>query len=223
MSTIIARTWKQPKCLWTDKWVKKMGYIHTTEHYTAIKSEEIGSFVEIWMDGESVIQSKSEREKQILYINAHVGISFWLRKGDFQWVCVDRQDRRTNTEYRRCSYGNHCADMPPDPWCLVLLTSRWASLLPSPKVWKEPGFSTSCTLCAVSSWGFPRKRWMQRMMFYRNIVLSHNLTLGRERGSKFLVFLLIKALIPLQRLHLHDSITTQRPHLQIPSHWHTGD
>ena len=97
MSTIIARTWKQPKCLWTDKWVKKMGYIHTIEHYTAIKSEEIGSFVEIWMDGESVIQSKSEREKQILYINAHMGISFWLRKGDFQWVCVDRQDRRTNT------------------------------------------------------------------------------------------------------------------------------
>ena len=61
-----------------------MGYIHTIEHYTAIKSKEIGSFVEIWMDRESVIPSKSEREKQILYINVHMGISFWLRKGDFQ-------------------------------------------------------------------------------------------------------------------------------------------
>ena len=45
------------------------------EYYSAIKRNKIGSFVEIWIDLESVIQtesSKSEREKQILYSNAYI-------------------------------------------------------------------------------------------------------------------------------------------------------
>ena len=44
------------------------------EYYSAIKRNEIGSFVEMWMDLETVIQSevKSEREKQLLYINAYM-------------------------------------------------------------------------------------------------------------------------------------------------------
>ena len=41
----IARTWKQPKCLSTDEWIKKMWYIYTIEYYLAIKRDEIGSFV----------------------------------------------------------------------------------------------------------------------------------------------------------------------------------
>ena len=40
------------------------------EYYSAIKRNEIGSFVETWMDLETVIQSEvSQKEKQILYIN----------------------------------------------------------------------------------------------------------------------------------------------------------
>ena len=42
----IARTWKQPKCPSTKEWIKKMWYIPTMEHYSAIKRNEIGSFVE---------------------------------------------------------------------------------------------------------------------------------------------------------------------------------
>ena len=33
----IARTWKQPKCLLTDEWIKKMGHIYTMEYYSALK------------------------------------------------------------------------------------------------------------------------------------------------------------------------------------------
>ena len=33
----IAKTWKQPKRPLTDKWIKKMWYIHTMEYYSAIK------------------------------------------------------------------------------------------------------------------------------------------------------------------------------------------
>ena len=60
----IARSWKQPKCPSTDEWIKKMWYIYTNEYYSAIKRNEIGSFVETWMDLETVILSDvSQKEK----------------------------------------------------------------------------------------------------------------------------------------------------------------
>ena len=42
----IARTWKQPKYPLTDEWIKKMWHIYTMEYCSAIKRNEIGSFVE---------------------------------------------------------------------------------------------------------------------------------------------------------------------------------
>ena len=33
----IARTWKQPRCPSTDKWIKKWWYMYTMEYYSAIK------------------------------------------------------------------------------------------------------------------------------------------------------------------------------------------
>ena len=52
----IATTWKQPKCPLTDEWIKKMWYICTMEYYSAIKRNKTGSFVETWMDLETVIE-----------------------------------------------------------------------------------------------------------------------------------------------------------------------
>ena len=60
----IARTWKQPKCLLTDEWIKKTWHICTMEYYSTIKRNEIGLFVVRWMDLESVIQSEvTQKEK----------------------------------------------------------------------------------------------------------------------------------------------------------------
>ena len=68
----IARSWKQPKCPSTDKWIK-MWYIYTMEYYSAIKRNEIGSFVETWMDLETVIQSEvSQKEKNKYHILTHI-------------------------------------------------------------------------------------------------------------------------------------------------------
>ena len=82
----IARSWKQPKCPLTDEWIKKKWYIYTMEYYSAIKRNEIGSFVEMWMHLETVIQSEvSQKEKkQVSYINAYM----WnLENGTDEAVC----------------------------------------------------------------------------------------------------------------------------------------
>ena len=60
----IARTRNQPKCPSKDEWIKKMWHIYKMEYYSTIKRNEIGSFVETWMDLETVIQSEvSQKEK----------------------------------------------------------------------------------------------------------------------------------------------------------------
>ena len=62
-----ARSWKQPKCPSTNEWIKKMWYIYTMEYYSAIKRNKIGSFVETWMDLETVIQSEVSQKEKIKY------------------------------------------------------------------------------------------------------------------------------------------------------------
>ena len=62
----ITRTWKQPRCPSTDEWMKKW-YI-----YIYLK---IVSFVLIWMNLESVLQSEvSQKEKNKYCILIHIYI-----------------------------------------------------------------------------------------------------------------------------------------------------
>ena len=50
-----------------------MWHIYTMEYYSAIKRNEIGSFVEMWVDLDSVIQSEvSQKEKNKYHILTHI-------------------------------------------------------------------------------------------------------------------------------------------------------
>ena len=69
----VGKSWKQPKCPSTDEWIKKMWYIYTMEYYSAIKRNEIGSFVETWMDLETVIKCEvSQKEKNKYGVLMHI-------------------------------------------------------------------------------------------------------------------------------------------------------
>ena len=69
---IIARTWKQPRCPLTDKWIKKLWCMYTKEYYSVIKRDISESVLMSWMNLEPIIQSEvSQKEKKkILCINA---------------------------------------------------------------------------------------------------------------------------------------------------------
>ena len=54
----IAKTRKQPECPSTEEWIEKMWHVYTVEYYLAIKRNKTMSFVEMWTDLESVIQSE---------------------------------------------------------------------------------------------------------------------------------------------------------------------
>ena len=94
----IAWSWKQPKCPSTDEWIKKMWYRYTMEHYSAIKRNVIGSFAEMWMDLETVIQSEvNQKEKNKYHVLTHIcGIQ---KNGTDEPVCkaeIETQMQRTN-------------------------------------------------------------------------------------------------------------------------------
>jgi hypothetical protein len=46
---IIARSWKEPRCPSTEKWIQKMWSIYTMEYYSAIKNNEFMKFLDKWM------------------------------------------------------------------------------------------------------------------------------------------------------------------------------
>ena len=58
-----AKTQEQPKRPSTEKWIKMWYVFIYREYYSAVGRNEIGSFVEIWMATESIIQTEVRKRK----------------------------------------------------------------------------------------------------------------------------------------------------------------
>ena len=59
-----ARTWKQPRCPSTFKWIKMWWYIYTMEYYSATKRNTFESILVRLMNLEPIIQSEvSQKER----------------------------------------------------------------------------------------------------------------------------------------------------------------
>ena len=70
---MIARTWKQPRCLSVDEWIRKLLYIYTMEYYSAIKKNAFELVLLRWMKLEPIIQSEvSQKEKHQYSILMHI-------------------------------------------------------------------------------------------------------------------------------------------------------
>ena len=67
-----ARTWKQPRCPSTDRWIKKLWFIYTMEFYSAIKRNTYESVLMRWMNLLYSEVSQKEKNKYHTLILTHV-------------------------------------------------------------------------------------------------------------------------------------------------------
>jgi hypothetical protein len=66
----IAKLWKQPRCPTIDELIKKIWYVYTMEFYSAMKKNEILSFVSKWMELENIILrqvSQAQKTKNCMF------------------------------------------------------------------------------------------------------------------------------------------------------------
>ena len=77
----IARTWKQPRCLSTDEWIKMLWYIHTMKYYSAIQRDTFEPVLMRWMNLEPIIQNEvRQKEKRKYRILTHIwNLERWYR------------------------------------------------------------------------------------------------------------------------------------------------
>ena len=67
----IVRIWTQPRCPSREGWIKTMWHACTRKYYSAIKRNEIRSFVEMWMDLEYVVENEVSHKYKSKYIIMH--------------------------------------------------------------------------------------------------------------------------------------------------------
>ena len=86
-------------------WIKKLWYIYTMEHDSAIKRNKFESVLVRWMNWEPVPEwNKSKREKQISYINTYIQNvekwSWWTYLQGQEW-CRHREETYGYSRGRR--------------------------------------------------------------------------------------------------------------------------
>ena len=72
-------------------WVKILGSV---DHYSSVKRNAIVLFAEMWMNLECVHWEKSEREKQVSYMNTQV----WNVEKRYRWTYFQGRNRDTGVE-----------------------------------------------------------------------------------------------------------------------------
>ena len=66
-------TWKQPRRLVTDEWIKKLWYIYTMKYYSTIKRNTFETVLMRWVNLEPIIQSEvSQKENNKYCILTHI-------------------------------------------------------------------------------------------------------------------------------------------------------
>jgi hypothetical protein len=55
---IIARSWKEPRCLSTEERIQKMWHIYTMEYYSPIKNNKFMRYLGKWVELEDIIMSE---------------------------------------------------------------------------------------------------------------------------------------------------------------------
>ena len=72
----VAKTWKQPKYLLMNKWIKKMWYIYAMEYDSAIKKEKILPVATTQMDLEGIMLCQMNQTEKDIYLWYHLYLEY---------------------------------------------------------------------------------------------------------------------------------------------------
>ena len=98
---IIAKTWEKPRCPSTSEWIKVLWYIYTMEYYSAIKRNAFEADLMSWMNLETAVRVKSERETYISYINTYIcNLEIW-----YWWAYWQHSSGDTDVEKQICGHN----------------------------------------------------------------------------------------------------------------------
>ena len=66
---LIAKTWKQPKCPWTNEMDKQnvVYTYHTMKCYSALKRKEVLTYATMWMNLEAIMLSEISQSQKDKY------------------------------------------------------------------------------------------------------------------------------------------------------------
>ena len=67
----IAKTWKEPKCPWTDEWMMMIRHLYTREYYSAVQKNETVPSAATLMDLEIMILSE-EKDKYMISLTCGI-------------------------------------------------------------------------------------------------------------------------------------------------------
>ena len=71
--SMIAKSWKEPRCPSIDDWIKKMWSIYTVEYYSAIRKNDYTTFAATRTGPEEIMLSEiSQAEKELSYGFTHL-------------------------------------------------------------------------------------------------------------------------------------------------------
>lgn len=80
---IIAKTWKQSRCLLVDEWITKLWYIQTKECYSALKRKELLHCEKTWGKLKHVALGERNQSDYISYKSSDM--TFWKGENYGQW------------------------------------------------------------------------------------------------------------------------------------------
>ena len=83
---VLVKSWKQHKCHSVGEWKKKMWYIHTMGHYSAIRTNKLLRHTTTWMELKSIMLSGKEAS---------------LKRLHTVWFCLYNIFERTKLEWWR--------------------------------------------------------------------------------------------------------------------------
>ena len=64
---IIAKSWKQLRCLSVGEWISKLWYIQTMEYYSVLQRNELAAHEKMWRNSKCISVSETSQSKKATY------------------------------------------------------------------------------------------------------------------------------------------------------------